>query len=270
MIDLKADLHIHTNCSDGDLTIDEVLKIAKEKNLLYVGIVDHDTIRQFKEIKKSGLASQMRKSGTRIWVGTEFSCKLGNKKMHIIGYNFDEDNEKIVSLIEEAVKLRQEDFFYKIKLVKDANLPLSEQQIEELRKIDNVGKPHIAKCLKENGVEGSIHEIIVKYLSSDKILRLDAAKVIRIVHEAGGKIVIAHPYQIATENHIDDLEAEKIWQQLVKLGADGIECFYSKYGKDKINHLINFAKKNDLLMTLGSDFHGSTKPEIQIGDIYKK
>ena len=271
MVDLTklVDLHIHTTCSDGDLSVDEILMKAKEKRLKFVGIVDHDTIEQFDKVKESALAKKMKESGVRVWVGTEFSCKINGLKLHLIGYNFDHTSKEIFHLIEKAQKLRQEDLFYKVETARSLGATITDEQLEKLKAIENVGKPHIALCIKENGAEGSIGEIIRKYLDSKKLLRLETKEVIDAVHKAGGIVVIAHPYQIATENHISEGEAEKVWEELVRLKADGMECFYSLYDMEKIKHLVSFANKRGLIITLGSDFHGKTKPNIEIGMVKK-
>lgn len=267
----KVDLHIHTTCSDGEYSVEEVLQKAHRLKLDYVGIVDHDTIDNFKEVDSSALATMLKRGGTRIWVGTEFSVKLGNVKMHIIGYNFNPSHFAISNIIEKQQELREEDLMVKIKHLENQGFHLKEEQIEKLKTIKNVGKPHIAKALQENGVNESIDDIIKKYLNTCKNnLRVEAKEVIDAVHKAGGLIVIAHPYQITWENKISEEEAKKVWEELVKLGADGMECFYSSYTLNDAKKLINFANEHNLLITMGSDFHGEhVKPEIKFGQIMR-
>ena len=265
-----ADLHIHSNCSDGELSVDEILTEGKRLGLKFIGIVDHDTLKQFDEVKKSPLSTELRKSGVRVWVATEFSAKIDGLKLHLLGYNFDPRNEKIEAVIRELQDLRKDQLKYHLITVRSKGLYISKEQEESLEKIENVGMPHIARCLMENGVEGSMSFIIENYIKTPKLFRADYLKVIDAVHSAGGIVVIAHPYQIATENNITEAEAAKVWEKLARQGVDGVECFYSKYDLNKIRPLIDFSKTHNLLITFGSDFHGAkTKPEIKIGDVIK-
>ena len=138
--------------------------------------------------------------------------------------------------------------------------------------MSNPGKPHIAADMQENGIEGKIGEIIRKYLNvkSKKVYKVEAKEVIETIKAAGGIAVAAHPYQIQTENHLTEEETQKVWEELVKLGIDGFECYYSLYDKEQIKVLTDFAKAHNLLVTMGSDYHGpKVKPHIAFGQICK-
>ena len=267
----EVDLHIHTNCSDGEFSVDETLKLAKENKIKYIGIVDHDTTKHFEELAKSEVAKDMLEHGYRIFAGIEFSAKIDDKKLHLIGYGVDYHRDEIQNIIKEEQELRRCKLDEKIEMIKAQNLPITDKQIKYLKSLKNVGRPHIAKCLIENGVKENVDYIIKHYLKSDKVYRVEAKDIIDAVHAAGGFVVIAHPYQIATENKISNDHAERVWGKLVDLGVNGMECYYSSYGIDEIKHLLNFAEDNKLLITMGSDFHGeSVKPGLKIGQIYKK
>ena len=268
----EVDLHIHTNCSDGEFSVDDTLKLAKEKGIKYIGIVDHDTIKQFEELSKSQVAKDMLEHGYRIFAGIEFSAKIDEKKLHLIGYGINYHRQEIKDIIKKNQELRKQKLEDRIEDLKKANVNFTDKQLSYLRSIKNVGKPHIAKCMVENGVDESVEIVIKKYLNNgDKLYRVEAKDIIDAVHATGGFVVIAHPYQIATENKISNEYAERIWKKLVDLGVNGMECYYSKYTIDEIKSLLNFATQNNLLITMGSDFHGeSVKPGLQIGQIFKK
>lgn len=267
----NVDLHIHTNCSDGQYSVDEVLQKAKDANLKVIGIVDHDTIKQFDVLSKSKVALDMLLSGYKIFAGVEFDCKIGNIVMHLIGYGINHKDEKIINLINEADKLRIKKLEYNLEQLKTFGIELSNEQVEILKQKSNVGRVDIAKCLFDNGVVSSIQEAFDKYLQNSeqaKSFKLEARKVIDIVKENGGMIVIAHPYQIMKDNNLTEEQTEKVWSTLVELGVSGMECYYSKYNIEKIKQLVSFAEKNNLNITMGSDFHGEkVKPDIVIGQI---
>lgn len=266
----QIDLHIHSTCSDGQYSITELLNKANEIGLKYIGIVDHDTVKNFSELQSNSLAAQMRKEGAKIYAGTEFSCIIDKYKLHLIGYNFNYTSDVISNLIEHIQELRKRKLIDKLEYLQNQGIYLKEEQINYLKTIKNVGKPHIAKCMIENGVGGDVDIIIKKYLNNAGVYRVQASSVIEAVHKAKGFVVIAHPYQIAEENHVSISEAEKVWEKLTLMGVDGMECFYSKYDASQINYLVNFANAHNLLITFGSDFHGErVKPDVKLGCVKK-
>lgn len=267
----NVDLHIHTNCSDGQYSVDEVLQKAKDANLKVIGIVDHDTIKQFEVLSKSKVALDMLLSGYKIFAGVEFDCKIGNIVMHLIGYGINHKDDKIIELINESDVLRVSKLECNLSQLKNFGIKLTNEQVQMLKQKNNVGRVDIAKCLIENGVVGNIQESFDKYLQNSeqaKSYRLEARKVIETVKANGGMVVIAHPYQIMKDNNLSEGQTEKVWSTLVDLGVSGMECYYSKYNIEKIKKLVSFAEKNKLNITMGSDFHGEkVKPDIVIGQI---
>ncbi len=268
----EVDLHIHTTCSDGQYTVDEVLQKAKDAGLRFIGIVDHDTIEHFKVLSESKFAVKMLAEGYRIFAGIEFDCKAGNKKMHLIGYNINYKSEEIIELIKYVESLREKKFQHKIQHLKNLGIELKDEQIKYLCSIKNVGKPHIARCLIENGYGTTVKEVVDKYLQTQDVLdcNINAEDVIELVHAVGGYVVIAHPYQILKDNKLTEAETEEVWNELVALKADGMECYYSKYNAEQIQKLVEYATDNNLMITMGSDFHGEIpKPDVKIGQIIK-
>lgn len=267
----EVDLHIHTTCSDGQYSVDEILEKAKEKGLKIIGIVDHDTIKHFEVLSKSKVAIDMLLNRFQIFAGVEFSCKIGSLKMHLIGYSINYKDEKIVKLIEKADELRLKKLYCYIDRLKSLDINLSDEQVARLEKIQNVGRVEIAKCLVENGVVKSVDKAFISLLKSDpnaKQLKLDAREVIQTVKETGGMMVIAHPYQIMRDNKLTEEQTVEVWKTLIELGVEGMECYYSSYTKEQIQKLVSFASNNKLNITMGSDFHGEKiKPKIKLGQI---
>ncbi len=264
----EIDLHIHSTCSDGQYDIDELLQKCEELGLRYIGFVDHDTIKNFQEVCKSELAKEFTDNGGKIIVGTEFTCRLNNCKMHLIGYNFNYRLKSIEEIIKKVQDIRSQRLHNKIGLAESRGGYLTKTQKEALACVKTAGKVQIAQYLLENGYGVSVNEIIKNYLTSDKkeLYGIDAKAVIDTVHKAGGFVVIAHPYQIAHENKMSIDEAVVEWDTLVSLGVDGMECYYSKYDKTQIEYLINFANKHNLKITVGSDYHGEDiKPDVKLG-----
>lgn len=269
-----VDLHVHTDCSDGQYSVDEVLTKAKEKDLKVIGIVDHDTIKHFDALTKSKVALEMLQAGYQIFAGVEFSCKIGSIVMHLIAYSINHKDEIIINLIKQADELRLKKIDCYLEQLDQFGVKLTEEQIEALKSKSNVGRVDIAKCLVDNKVVASVSEAFDKLLMKNEnanAYKLDARAVIDAVRADGGLVVIAHPYQIMEENNLTSEQTMQVWKTLVELGATGMECYYSLYNLETITKLITFAESCGLTVTMGSDFHGEKiKPNIAIGQIMLK
>ena len=267
----QVDLHIHTTCSDGQYSVDEILEMSKQKGLRVIGIVDHDTAKHFEVLAKSRLAVDMLLEGYRIFAGIEFSCKIGNLRMHLIGYSINYKDDTIVRLIEKATKFREQKLEYFLDRLAKVNIKFTESQIQELKKTANVGRSQLAMYMVEIGVVNSVEEAFSNFLMEDDQVnsyKLEARDVIDAVHSVGGFVVIAHPYQIMTDNKLSIDDTVRVWDTLIELGADGMECYYSKYKPVQIKTLLNYAETKKLSVTMGSDFHGEkVKPNIKLGQI---
>ena len=267
----QVDLHIHTTCSDGQYSVDEILEMSKQKGLRVIGIVDHDTAKHFEVLAKSRLAVDMLLEGCRIFAGIEFSCKIGNLRMHLIGYSINYKDDTIVRLIEKATKFREQKLEYFLDRLAKVNIKFTESQMQELKRTANVGRSQLAMYMVENGVVNSIEEAFSNFLMEDDQVnsyKLEARDVIDAVHSVGAFVVIAHPYQIMTDNKLSIDDTVRVWDTLVELGADGMECYYSKYKPVQIKTLLNYAETKKLSVTMGSDFHGEkVKPNIKLGQI---
>ena len=267
----QVDLHIHTTCSDGQYSVDEILEMSKQKGLRVIGIVDHDTAKHFEVLAKSRLAVDMLLEGYRIFAGIEFSCKIGNLRIHLIGYSINYKDDTIVRLIEKATKFREQKLEYFLDRLAKVNIKFTESQIQELKKTANVGRSQLAMYMVEIGVVNSVEEAFSNFLMEDDQVnsyKLEARDVIDAVHSVGGFVVIAHPYQIMTDNKLSIDDTVRVWDTLIELGADGMECYYSKYKPVQIKTLLNYAETKKLSVTMGSDFHGEkVKPNIKLGQI---
>ncbi len=159
-----------------------------------------------------------------------------------------------------------------IKNMADRGFYISWEELKEEARGEIVGRPHFAKIMLRKGYVESYQEAFDKYLKKGKPLylnkkRLDPDKAIELIINAGGIPVIAHPYQTNLENN----QLEQLIKKLIDYGLKGIEVFYSLHSKSQIEQYLNYARKYNLLITGGSDFHGSNKPEIQLGmDVNEK
>lgn len=260
------DLHIHSNLSDGVLSPKEIIDEAVNNGVSTIAIADHDTIDAYND----ELYSYARDKGINIINAVEISTKTKKCGIHVLGYNFDINNDSLkqkLSLLRNA----RHDYLYNVAAkLEELGYVLNTQ---ELDKIEAVTKAHIALDVVNNSenkeillqnfnhipnkgefIETVMNEGCPAYVKKETITPKEAAELIR---SAGGKVILAHP--VAYQNE-DGLTEEEILDLVNEMEADGIEANYIYVNRDdiKINDVDKwnqFANKNNLMVTIGSDFH---------------
>lgn len=270
------DLHMHTIYSDGDKTVEEILKMCEDKKLDYISITDHDTCKQYDDeaIKNNQIFSG------KIIIGSELHAVFQKRNIEILAYNIDPD---IISNWCEKYysedKLREQQNIYRQRLFEICDkhgLIYDESKIRKPEKVSEyVERPIYEEVMKHK----ENHEILGKFAESFGIFfrtgltnpessyfmnhvefRPSYKEVIDIIHKAGGKAFLAHPFEYRFEDTIEfinDLRKEK--------ELDGIECFHPSADTEKLQILLDYAKKNNLYISGGSDYHGKSKPDRKIG-----
>ena len=260
------DLHIHTNCSDGDLSPLEIIDMAKKNNLDTIAIADHDTIDAYNK----NLIDYARKNNINLITAVEISTKTNKGGIHVLGYNIDINNKAFNS---KLLKLRnaRHDYLYNVSdKLKSLGYVINTY---ELDKIEAVTKAHIALDIINNKanndilmktfnhipskgefIETIMNEGCPAYVKKEAITPKEAASLIR---SAGGKVVLAHPVAYTYE---DNLSTDDIQKIIEDMKADGIEAYYIYIDREDNKHndtnrWIDFANDNNLFVTIGSDFH---------------
>jgi hypothetical protein len=265
------DLHIHSNCSDGKLTVEEIVKEAKIRNIGLLSITDHDSIGC--QEKAMVLA---KKNGIRYVSGVELNVTFSHPKyqngksvsLDFLGYQFDVKNKELKDKLQQIAEYREE---RAAKILDNINVEFGKEGIGKLTKndfkeiqdsVDGVlGRPHIADYLVRKGVVRTRQEAFDKYLVKCDVSKypLYIEEASRLVRNAGGKLVFAHP----NDPHGTSLvtltkslhEQTEIIEESILRYIDGVECWHSRNGAQTTNHYIKFAKKHGLIMTGGSDCH---------------
>jgi predicted metal-dependent phosphoesterase TrpH len=191
--------------------------------------------------------------------------------MHILGYFVDENNEKINLILQQLKEARKKRFLELVEYVeKYFNLKINKEDVENIIEQVNIpGKPHLAELLIKNNYVSSVREAFDKYLEEAKTKtsnRAPADLVIEAIKDAGGIAILAHPKKVEKKYA---LNFEDIMPRLLELGIDGIEVFNSLHSYDDSIRYLNYANKNNLIKTGGSDYHGEqVKPDVKIGVLY--
>lgn len=261
------DLHTHTTSSDGDLTAVELIELAKRCNIGTLAITDHDSIDGIKPLDKAEIEKTY---GIKLINGIEVAAKVPVGLMHILGYDFDLDNE---SFNKKLIELKENSIVSTLRIIeqikKDYNIVFSEEDINELINLPHhIGRPDIAKLCIKYGYAESVSDAFKKYLidaynKNRKYSRkMRYEECINLILNSGGIPVLAHPKSLELEDSGLILLIEK----LITCGLQGIEVYHSSHTKEEREFYMDIANRYGLLVSGGSDYHGkSVKPEIELG-----
>jgi len=281
--DAKIDLHIHSDASDGTLSPPAILNMAVDLNLAAISITDHDTVKGALNALDYGIPSPLN-----FITGVEISANPPAYKrefafkgsLHILGYGIDVANRQLNTALDKLQQARQKRNPHIINKLRAMGFDLSmdevaalveapgsDQPMENPKNVRNFGRPHIARLMVQKGICKSIDDAFDLYLGTDKPAyvekyRIECDEAIEVIRNAGGASVLAHPVLYQTANIS---EIEKLVIALKAMGLCGLEVYYSEQTPDQTAFYAGLARRYDLLMTGGSDFHGALRPEIKMG-----
>lgn len=253
-----ADLHVHTNASDGTLSPENLVKECLKARLSAIAIADHDTLDSVQPAINCA-----KDSGLEVIPALELTAQHEGQEIHMLGYFLDHRNKNLISKLKIIQQNRIERVFKIIENLKNIGIELSSDTVFGISGKSTVGRMHIAKAMVKEGRVSSIPEAFRKYIGDSSPayvlgFTLSVKEAIDMIHEASGLAVLAHPYLL----HNDQLIVE-----FTRLGLDGIEIYYPEHSQGLINLYLELAKKHNLLVTGGSDFHGAVKPDVKLGTI---
>lgn len=245
-----ADLHIHTNASDGILTPEEVVEWAYKKKLRAISITDHDTVSG---IERAIKANEIKNS-LEIIPGIELNTDYNGEEIHILGYYIEYKNAWFLNILKNMQQSRYERALKMIHILNSLNIMISMDQVQKFSKGSSIGRPHIARAMIESGYIDNIKNGFDKYLGKGRPAyveryKLDSKQAIEIINKIGGIAVLAHPGLIKNK---------KIISSIINLGIQGIEVYHTKHDQDTIRYLKYISNERKLLITGGTDCHGIT------------
>ena len=261
------DLHIHTTASDGTFTPSEIVAHAVKLKLKAIAITDHDTLAGSSEALNSSIPTALEfLTGVEISAAPPpFYHHAGS--FHLLGYSITLANSELNQTLEKLQLARKNRNPAIINRLNELGIPISLDEVREEAGDVQLGRPHIAQMMIRKGVVSSIDEAFDQFLGTDKPAYVDkyrvkCSKAIKAIRGAGGIPVLAHPslLEYESENQLDDIIG-----QLKQMGIQGVEVYYTLHTADQIRLFAELAQRHDLLMTGGTDFHGSIHPDIEMG-----
>ena len=262
----KIDLHIHTTASDGTLSPADVVARAVKLGLKAIAITDHDTVAGSKAALQAGIPAALE-----FLTGVEISAAPpsfypGPGSFHLLGYAVDLENPILNQTLEKLQQARKNRNPEILKRLEKLGFFLTQDEIHRQVGTGQLGRPHIAQLLVKKQVVSSIDEAFEKLLGNGKPAYVDKYRVpcgrtIETIHKAGGIAVLAHPGLL----NVKDSEMEPLFEKLKKMGLQGVEVYYPEHTADQTRLFAELAQHHGLMLTGGSDFHGTIQPEIEMG-----
>lgn len=256
---MRIDLHTHSTASDGTDTPEELIRNASATGLDVVALTDHDTVGGHAKAVKA-LREGLERPLTLV-TGAELSCRLNGISLHMLAYLFDPQEPELFRERELVRDDRVPRAKAIVEKLRQRGVPVNWDQVARIAGDGAVGRPHIATALMEKGLVGSIGEAFTPewigpggpaYVEKHE---LDPFEAIRLVKNAGGVTVFAHPAAVKRGVTVsDDIIAE-----LAARGLDGIEVDHMDHDAPTRARMRTIAAELGLLPTGSSDYHGSRK-----------
>lgn len=258
------DLHVHTSMSDGTYSPEAVVRLAREKGLRGIAITDHDTVAGVLPARRAG--SEL---GVEVIPGVEMSTEWPSGIMHILGYFIDVENEILLEALSFLRSGRMERVPRIVEKLRACNVLISANEVRREALGGAPGRPHVAEIMVREGYVRTIQEAFDRYLRKGAPAYVEKRKMspdraIRLIAEAGGLPVLAHPYSL---DSLAGRDLEATVEELITYGLAGIEVYYPRHTEPQVSTYLSLAQKLQLVVTGGTDFHGATKPEIEIGSM---
>lgn len=278
---MKFDLHMHSNYSrDGDYTPKQLIEFINEKQIKCVALCDHNEVCGIDEMIEHG-----NKYGIEVIPALEFDTLFEGRETHLLGYGINYKDEYyehlstyINTIMDDVTEQRIKKFekVYNIKMdrnliypnIKDGDNPffiICEYLFTYHTDIEDF-KPYLPGGERSDPAYPNFFWDLCKKGKPNyvEVLYPDFKETVDRIHRDGGIAIIAHP-------HNNFYQQEDLLQKAIEYGIDGLEAYSNYHSAQQNEYYEGFCRNNNLIFTMGSDFHGSLKPSIELGEYgYKK
>ena len=260
------DLHVHTNKSDGTISPCEVAELAVKNKLTAIAITDHDTVAGVEEAINACSTYNREGHNLTIIPGVEISAEYHGRDIHILGLFINYQNKEFKEILNKTLKERASRNETMASRLRADGIPIYLKDLVFDEPETVITRAHFARYLEEVGIVKSKEDAFTKYLGHHTkyyVPRkyLSTKDAIELILLADGIPVLAHPllYNLSLE------ELDELISMLKSYGLVGLETIYSTHSDMDEGILRRYVNKYELLMTGGSDFHGTNKPQIELG-----
>lgn len=253
-----ADLHVHTFYSDGTDSPERVAELAKEAGLSAIALTDHDNTEALALAQPAA-----QRVGLELIPGIEMSASMDGLEVHILGLFINFSHQPLV----EHLKVQQQRRVHRVhemtKRLAAVGVRIEAEEVLQLAGVGTVGRPHVARILLKRGYVSSLPEAFERYLGPKNPgfvpgSTVAPAAIIRLIRDAGGVPVLAHPIFLKRDALIDDFTRD---------GLAGLEVYHSSHTPEQVRQYEMVADRLKLLPTGGSDYHGASKEGLPIGAV---
>ncbi len=253
----RIDLHLHSDASDGAVSVEVLIARAALSGLTTIAITEHDNVDSWERGRAAA-----KQNGIHIRPGIEISTRADNQDIHLLGYEFSPESAGLRDLIDHQSLLRRKRFQAMLKRLKEIGVHLSASNIHT-EKTHAPGRVHIAQAMVDAGIVPDVESAFKKYLRYGRPAyvpheTISPADAIRLVHEAGGFVSLAHP--------VFSRGGEHLCENLADAGLDAVEVLHPKHTLALQKKLIHFCERRNLLTTGGSDWHGTLGETYDLGE----
>ena len=258
----RIDLHTHSTASDGTLTPTALLERAAGLGLAALALTDHDTVAGLDEARAAAA-----RNGVELIAGCELSVVWPVGFLHLVGLFLPERPGQLVAAMDHLMECRHDRNRRIVEKLQALGLDVTYPEVQAIAGEGSVGRPHLALALQAKGYVADVEQAFQEYLGSRGRAyvpkdQFTVEKALAVLRAEGATAVLAHPFSLRAEGRA----LENNLRKLKDLGLDGLECLYPEHSPDQTREYLRLARKLDLAVTGGSDFHGeAVKPDIELG-----
>lgn len=263
---MTVDLHIHSTASDGSLSPQEIVAQAISLGLRAIAITDHDTM--------AGVRAILLPDGPKdvhVLSGVELSAVppepfVTTGSFHILGYGMRLDDPALNEALARVQQDRDDRNPKIIARLVELGIDITMDEVREESMGRLAGRPHMARVLVNKGYVSTIKEAFDRFLAKGRPAfvekaRLGCAKALALINRAGGVAVLAHPVSLG----MDQKTLGALLAAMKEMGLSGLEVYYPDHEPEQTRVYGDLAERLGLMITGGSDFHGSFKTDIRMG-----
>lgn len=264
----KYDLHTHTKCSDGSLPVTELIDLAIERGITHLAITDHDTVKAHLQLAANN--KSYKDNEINIIKGIELSSQWNNMGIHIVGLNIDVNSTAIETAVAHQTQLRLQRVKTIAKKLTQRGFPDITQGATKLAGDSQIGRPHIAQYMVEEGMVSNVGQAFNKYLGAGKVgdvsnIWPDLEKVVEWINSAGGIAVLAHP----SRYKMTRTKRRRLMADFADAGGQAIEVCAGNQVPGVAEEMAALCSEFDFHASVGSDFHNPNYKWVKLGQYPK-